>query len=124
MRRREFLSLVGGAATWPVIARAQQTPQRSRRVGILIGVFTEHDPEGQARVAAFLRTFRELGWDQQNVRIDIRWPAEDVTRVKADATELISFGPDAILVGGNVALAELQRQTQSIPTVFVQVSDP
>jgi putative ABC transport system substrate-binding protein len=124
VRRRSFITILGGAAAWPVAARAQQ-PSPMRRIGMLISVLAQSDPEGQARVAAFLNTFQELGWTPgRNVQIDIRWPAGNVALANAHAAELVGSAPDVILVAGNEALAELQRLTKTIPIVFVQVSDP
>lgn len=125
MKRRDFLGVVGGAAVaWPLGVRAQQ-PDRTRRLGILVGVAAHTDPEGQARVAAFLKALQTFGWTQGgNAQIDIRWSAQDIALLKAHASDLISKSPDAILVAGNVALAELHRLTKTIPMVFVNVSDP
>src|SRR5262245_23016184 len=123
MRRREFMSLLGGAAAWPLAARAQQ-PERLRRIGVLI-LYAQTDREGQARVAAFLDTLQRLGWtDGRNVRIEYRWSAGDVGREKASAAELVRSTPDVIVVSGWTALAELKRLTTMIPIVFTQVSDP
>jgi putative tryptophan/tyrosine transport system substrate-binding protein len=122
MKRREFITLVGGAAAWPLAARAQQDG-RIRRIGVLSG-YSQNDREGQARVAAFLDTFRKLGWaDGRNVAIEYRWAAQDIERAKTMAAELLRQASDVILVNASVALAELQRQTSTVPIVFVQVSD-
>jgi putative tryptophan/tyrosine transport system substrate-binding protein len=125
MRRRAFIALLGGAAAaWPLVARAQQA-ERMRRIGVLVASYAETDREGQARVAAFLDTFRRLGWsDGRNVRIDLRGGAGDAGRSKIFAAELVRFAPDVIVVASNPALAELQRLTHTIPIVFAQVSDP
>ncbi len=124
MIRREFITLIGGAAAWPLAVRAQQA-ERMRRIGVLPGGYAETDPEGQARVAAFLNTLQGLGWTNgRNVRVEMRWPADDVERAKGYAAELVGLVPDVIVVGANPALAELQRLTKAIPTVFAQVSDP
>src|SRR5262245_35106251 len=109
MKRREFITLLGGAATWPLAARAQQAV-RQRRVGILLA-FAESDDEYQGRVAAFRQEIRRLGWPEESLRIDERWPADDMKRVRADASELINLKPDAILVGGRRALSVLLEQT-------------
>jgi ABC-type uncharacterized transport system substrate-binding protein len=125
MRRREFITLLGGAAVaWPVAARGQQlTPMR--RVGVLIVAYAQTDPEAQARTAAFLDTFQKLGWaDGRNVRIEYRWGAGDADGGKAAALELVRSAPDVILVSSNSALAEVRRLTSSIPIVFTQISDP
>jgi putative ABC transport system substrate-binding protein len=96
-----------------------------RRLGILVGVAAQTDSEGQARVAAFLKALQAFGWTPgRNAQIDIRWSAGDIALVKAHAAQLIGISPDAILVAGNVGLAELHRLTKTIPMVFVNVSDP
>ena len=125
MKRRAFIPLLGGAAaTWPRAARAQQ-PERMRRVGVLVGTYGQTDREGQDRIAAFLDTFRKLGWsDGRNVRIDLRWGAGYADRSKAFAAELVRSAPDVIVAVNNQTLAELQQLTRTIPIVFAQVSDP
>jgi putative ABC transport system substrate-binding protein len=125
MRRRAFIKLLGGAAVaWPLAARAQQA-ERMRRIGVLVASYAETDREGQARVAAFLDTFRRLGWsDGRNVRIDLRGGAGDAGRSKAFAAELVRSAPDVIVVVNNPTLAALQPLTRTIPIVFIQVSDP
>jgi putative tryptophan/tyrosine transport system substrate-binding protein len=118
--------VLGGcaAAAWPLAARAQQG-QRVRRVGMLIVAYTQTDPEGQARVAAFLDTLQKLGWaDGRNVRIEYHWGAADADGSKAAASELVRSAPDVIVVASNPALAEVRRLTSSIPVVFTQISDP
>src|SRR5262249_51223993 len=124
IKRREFITLLGGAAAaWPLAARAQQ-PERMRRIGMLIH-YSQTDREGQARIAAFLDTLQRLGWtDGRNVRIEYRWSAGDADREKASAAELVRSKLDVIVVAGWTALAELQRLTRTIPIVFTQVSDP
>jgi ABC-type uncharacterized transport system substrate-binding protein len=124
MRRREFITLLGGAALgWPLAARAQQA-DRVRRIGMLIH-YSQTDRESQTRIAAFLDTLQRLGWtDGRNVRIEYRWSAGDAGREKASAAELVRSKPDVIVVAGWTALAELQRLTSMIPIVFTQVSDP
>jgi putative ABC transport system substrate-binding protein len=125
MKRREFIIFLGGAAfTSPLAARAQQG-DRVRRIGVLLGAYSQTDREGQARIAAFLDTFQRLGWtDGRNVRIEYRWGAGDIDRIKALAAELVRSAPDAIMVSSNTALTELPRLTSTIPIVFAQVSDP
>jgi putative ABC transport system substrate-binding protein len=121
MKRRQFITLLGGAvAAWPLTARAQ----RPRRIGMLMSAYTPTDREGQARVGAFLDTFQRLGWtDGRNVRIEYRWDAGDAEHIKASAAELVHSGPDVIVVVAGPALAELQRISSTIPIVFVQVAD-
>jgi putative tryptophan/tyrosine transport system substrate-binding protein len=124
MKRREFITLLGGAAVWPLAARAQQL-DRMPRIGVLVGTYAQTDREGQARITVFLDTFQRLGWsDGRNVRIDYRWGAGDADRSKAFAAELVRSAPDVIVVVNNPTLAELQRLTRTIPIVFTQISDP
>src|SRR6516225_4840938 len=121
MKRRQFITLLGGVTAWPLAARAQQ----ARRVGALIAGYAQTDHEGQANLAAFLDTFQKLGWtDGRNVQIEIRWAAGDTARIKTLAAELVRLAPDAIVVTASPALAELQRLTRTIPIVFTQVGDP
>jgi putative tryptophan/tyrosine transport system substrate-binding protein len=121
MRRRQFISLLGGAAAaWPLASAAQQ-PGRIRRVGVLLGT-TASGPEP---VPAFVQGLRELGWtDGRNVRFEYRAVAGDIDRFRTHAAELVSQAPDVILVQSNPGLAALQQATRSIPIVFVQVADP
>jgi len=124
MKRREFITLLGGAAAWPFAARAQPA-DRVRRLAVLITPYAQTDREGQARVAAFLDTLQRSGWvDGRNQRIEYRWGGGDVDRTRAAAAELVRSTPDLIVSVSNPALAELQRLTSTIPIVFAQVSDP
>ena len=125
MQRREFITLLGSAAVaWPLAARAQR-PERSRLIGVLMTSFAEADPEGQARITAFLATFREFGWvDGRNCRIVIRWAGGDLERMGRFAKELIALQPDVVLVMATPALMAMQRITKTVPIVFVQISDP
>jgi putative tryptophan/tyrosine transport system substrate-binding protein len=123
LKRREFISLLGGAATaWPLGVRAQQ-PERMRRVGILMPL-TAEDAYDQARLAAFLQGLQQDGWSVgQNLRIDTRWGGGDVDRIHRLAGELVALQPDVILgIGTNTAVA-LQRASRSVPVVFTGVSD-
>jgi putative ABC transport system substrate-binding protein len=124
IRRREFITLLGGAAAaWPMAARAQQ-PQKMRRIGVLINTAAD-DPEGQSRVAAFLQGLQELGWtDGRNVRIDTRWVAGDAARGRSYAAELVALAPDVILASASPAVLALQEATRTVPIVFAQVIDP
>jgi len=123
MKRREFITLLGGAAAWPLAARAQQG-ERVRRIGVLTA-FTADDVESQARIAAFQQGRQKLGWtDGGNVRIDIRWAAGDVDLFRRYAAELFALAPDVILANGALALRPLQQASRTVPIVFVNVPDP
>jgi putative ABC transport system substrate-binding protein len=123
MRRREFITLLGGAAAWPIAARAQQT-ERVRRVGMLMSLAAD-DPESLARLTAFLQRLQELGWtDGRNIRIDYRWAAGDAERSRRYSAELVALAPDVILAAGSVGLEALQQATRTVPIVFVHVADP
>jgi putative ABC transport system substrate-binding protein len=123
MRRREFITLIGGAAAWPLKARAQQ-PGGIRRVGVLMGV-PENDAEYQAFLAAFRNGLQELGWAEgRNIRIDTRWAGLDVELVQRFAKELIALQPDLILSQSTPTTAVLKQQTSTVPIIFVNVVDP
>jgi putative ABC transport system substrate-binding protein len=123
MRRREFITLLGGAAAvWPLAARAQG--EQVRRIGILT-VFSKDDPEGQRRVAALQQRLQELGWaDGRNVHIEFRWAGGDPDRARFYAGELVGMKPDVILVNHALVLPLMRQETGTIPIVFVQVPDP
>jgi len=124
MRRREFITLIGGsAATWPLVARAQQGG-RMRRIGVLMA-FPENDPQGAARVAAFQESLRKLGWAQgRNIQLDTRWAGADTETIKQFAKELIALRPDLILSNSTPTTKALLQQTHTIPIVFAVVTDP
>src|SRR5665811_1701543 len=124
MQRREFITLLGGAAVaWPLVARAQQ-PERMRRIGVLMSLAAD-DRQGQARLAAFVQGLRELGWtDGRNVRIDTRWAAGNANDARKYAAELVSLAPDAILVSGGSLAGTLLQATRTVPIVFTQTPDP
>jgi putative ABC transport system substrate-binding protein len=123
MRRRAFISLLVGAAAWPLSARAQQGEQM-RRVGVLMSLAAD-DPEGQARVTAFVQGLQELGWTVgRNVRIDYRWPAGDAERSRRYAAELVALAPDVILAGAGSVVPSLLQATRTVPIVFTQTPDP
>jgi len=123
--RREFITLLGGAAAsgWPVVARTQQS-ERMRRVGVLLS-FTADDPEAQARMLAFGQGLQTLGWTVgHNLRIDIRWGAGDADRTRRYAAELLALAPDVILANATLEMTALQQATRSVPLVFANVVDP
>jgi ABC-type uncharacterized transport system substrate-binding protein len=123
MQRREFITLLGGAATWPLAARAQQ-PDRMRRIGVLISLAAD-DPQGQARLAAFVEGLQQLGWtDGRNVRIDARWSAGDADRGRRYAAELVALTPDVILASGGTVVGTLLQATHTVPIVFTLTPDP
>lgn len=124
MRRREFLSLLCGAATtWPLAARAQQ-PERMRHIGVVMA-YTERDPNGRLQVAAFREQLQKLGWTEgNNVQIDFRYAASDPTRIRALAVELLGLKPDVMVSNSNLVTTILQTEVRGIPLVFVSVSDP
>jgi putative ABC transport system substrate-binding protein len=122
MRRRDFIRLLGGAAAWPLGARAQQS-NRPRLVGVLLAM-APGDPEAQLRVKAFEAGLRELGWTEgRNLRLEYRWAAGDTALLRKQATELVGLAPDLILATSTPVLAAL-RQDNPLPIVFVQVTDP
>jgi len=123
MRRREFITLVGGAAAWPLAGHAQRG-DRVRRIGVLHSGAAD-DLIVQARNAAFLQGLNELGWTEgRSVRIDIRWPAADADRIRRDAAGLVALEPDVILATGSATVGPLLQATRSIPIVFALVPDP
>jgi putative ABC transport system substrate-binding protein len=124
MRRREFISLAGGAVTvWPFVARAQQT-DRMRRIGVLLP-FPNDDAEVQARVQAFRQELAKLGWSEgSNVQFDERWSTDNVDLVRAEAATLVSLNPDVIVTLGDRVIPILTKLTRSIPIVVAATSDP
>jgi putative tryptophan/tyrosine transport system substrate-binding protein len=123
VKRREFITLLGGAVAWPFAARAQQ-PAPLRRIAML-SFYSQPDRESQTRIAEFLDTLQRLGWTEgRNMQIEYRWSGGDAGRERAFAAELVRSTPDLIMVAGWNALAELHKLTTTIPIVFTQVSDP
>ena len=124
MRRRAFITLLGGAAaTWPLAARAQQG-QRMRRVGVFIAR-AEDNPQARLSIEAFVQRLRQLGWSEgHNVQIDYRWGESDADRLRTHAAELAALAPDVILATGNAGVAPMLQATRSVPIVFVIVPDP
>ena len=123
IKRRAFITLLGGAAAWPIAARSQQR-ERMRRIGVLMNRAADN-PEGQTRFAAFLQGLQEAGWAVgRNARIDIRWGTDDVDRQRTYAAELVALMPDIILASGTLSLAAMQQASRSVPIVFAAVADP
>ena len=125
MRRREFITLMGGAAAaeWPLAVRAQQG-ERMRRIGVLTNLALD-DPEGQVRNTAFAQALAQLGWTVgQNLRIENRWAAADAERIGRYARDLVALAPDVILATGAAGVAPLLQATRTVPVVFVAVPDP
>jgi ABC-type uncharacterized transport system substrate-binding protein len=124
VKRRDFITLLGGAAAaWPLVARAQQ-PERMRRVGVLMNLGSD-DAEGQARNAAFLQGLQELGWTVgRNVRIEYRWGAGDAELFRRYASELVALAPDVILAAGGAVVPPLLQATRTVPIVFTGTPDP
>ena len=123
MRRRDFIAMIGTAATWSLAARAQQ-PDRMRRIGVLMA-FAENDPEPKSWLSGFVKALAELGWtDGRNLSMDVRWAAGNADGMRMFAKELVYLPPDIIIANSTPVTASLQRETQTIPIVFVAVSDP
>jgi putative ABC transport system substrate-binding protein len=123
VRRREFITLLGASAAWPLAARAQQ-PDGVRRIGVLMA-YSESDPEAQANFAAFRQGLQKLGWtDGRNLRIDSRWAALDAELMQRYAKELIALQPDLILSSSTPTTATLLHQTRTIPIIFASLVDP
>jgi putative tryptophan/tyrosine transport system substrate-binding protein len=125
MKRREFITLLGGAAAvWPLAARGQQG-ERMRRIGVLVAA-TPDDPEYQTRMGAFQQGLALLGWiEGRNVRIDTRWATTNAEEVRKQAVELAALAPDVILAAsGTTTVAPLLQATRTVPIVFVVVIDP
>jgi ABC-type uncharacterized transport system substrate-binding protein len=123
MNRRHFIAGLGGAAAWPLVARAQLS-ERMRRVGVL-DTLAADDPEAQARSGAFLQSLQQLGWTiGRNVRVDTRWAAGSADTMRQNITDLVALTPDVMLATGTPSLGPLLQATRSIPIVFVLVPDP
>jgi putative ABC transport system substrate-binding protein len=117
INRREAITLLGGAAAWPLVARAQQGG-RVRRIGMFMS-FDENDPLGKTFFSAFTQALADLGWtDGRNVRIDLRWYGSDANRIRALAQELVGLQPDIIVTSSTPATVALQRETRTIPIVL------
>jgi putative ABC transport system substrate-binding protein len=115
MKRREFITLVGGAVAWPLAARAQEN-ERMRRVGVLMSTVAD-DPQGQARIVAFQQTLQQSGWiEGRNVQIDVRWGGNDVERDRRYAAELIALAPNVVMAAGTLSVSALQRHGNAVPS--------
>jgi putative ABC transport system substrate-binding protein len=124
MKRREFITLVGGAVTWPVVARAQQS-DRMRRIGVLTGGSTEGSADAKANITAFKQGLQRLGWTEgRNIRIDYRFGAGNVANVRKYAAQLVALSPDLILAIGTSTIRPLLQATRTLPIVFTNVADP
>jgi ABC-type uncharacterized transport system substrate-binding protein len=122
MKRREFITLLGGAAAWPHAARAQQR-ERMRRIGVLMNL-TADDPEALRRVTALVQGLQQLGWtDGRNVRVDYRWGV-DRDRIRKNAAELVALSPDVVLANSPASVLALQQTSNAVPIVFVAMTDP
>ena len=123
LKRREFITLIGGAAAWPLTARAQQ-PERMRRIGIVMP-FAKGDSVGEARIRAFKQELAKLGWtDGGNIQFDERWLTDDMDLVRSHAASLVASNPDIIVASGGRIVPVLMRLTRSIPMVLPGASDP
>jgi len=123
MRRRSFIQGIAAFSAWPLAARAQPA-DRMRRVGLLMG-YREDDAEGQANLAAFRQGLQQLGWiEGRNIQIEIRWGGADPDKARGFAKELVAMSPDVIVPNTNLMMAILQKETHTIPVVFVYVGDP
>ena len=124
IRRRDFITLLGGAAAaWPLAARAQQG-DRVRRIGML-NAADENDPWAKTLVSAFTQALADFGWtDGRNVRMDLRWGGVDTNRMRALAQELVGLQPDIIVTATTPPTVAVQRETRTIPIVFVNPADP
>jgi putative ABC transport system substrate-binding protein len=122
--RRDFVTLLGGAAAWPLAARAERLDRTIRRIGVLMP-FAPDDPEALLRVAALEQGLRDLGWvHSRNIHVDYRWATEDADRLRHEAAALVATAPDVIIANSTPVVAELRKLTTTLPMVFVQVTDP
>jgi putative ABC transport system substrate-binding protein len=124
VKRREFITLLSGAAAiWPLAARAQQS-ERMRRIGVLMG-YPENDAAAQAQVSALRQELRKLGWEEdRNIRVDVRFPAADADKVRAVLMELMSLRPDVLVTNSNLVTAVVHAEVRTIPVIFTSVGDP
>ena len=124
MRRRKFITLIGGAAMWPLATRAQQ-PERTRRIGVLMPYPNQDNPEVQARLKVFLQELRHLGWStDRNLQVEYRWTSGDTGSSQKAAMEMAALPLDVILATSTPSVVALQQATSTLPIVFVMVADP
>src|SRR5215510_12434171 len=124
MKRREFITLVGGVAAWPLAARAQQPATRVRRIAVLLRV-AQDDPDAQRDLQNFRKGLWELGWTAgSNILIEYRYASADPAQMQTHAAELVGLPAEVVMAGGSLALAALRRETRTTPIVFVRVADP
>jgi putative ABC transport system substrate-binding protein len=125
VRRREFITLLGGATVWPLAARAQRQAERVRRAGVLLPSQEDDDQEYQARLVAFVQALRDLGWvEGRNVQLDARRPKPTAADIRKHVAELVAAAPDVIITSGGTTLPPLLQATRTIPIVFMSVVDP
>ena len=123
LKRREFITLIGAAVTWPLAALAQQ-PKGMRRIGVLM-LYPENDPEGQRRATAFREGLQKLGWVVgRNVQIDFQWGLGDADWIRSAAAHLLRLAPDVILANGTPAARTMQQSSRTVPVIFIAGSDP
>jgi putative tryptophan/tyrosine transport system substrate-binding protein len=123
MQRRDFISLVGGAAVWPLAARAQR-PDQMRRIGVLM-LYPENDQQGQLRATAFRQGLQKLGWEtDRNVQIDFQWGFGDTDWLRLAAAQLLRLAPDVVVANGTPAAKTMQQATRTVPVIFIAGSDP
>ena len=123
MRRREFITLLGGAAAWPLAARAQQD-ERMRRIGVLM-LYAENDPAGQVRARAFRQGIEKLGWTVgRNLQIDYHWGVGDADWIRSTVAQLLRLAPDVILANGGATIRAAQQATRTVPVIFLGSADP
>jgi hypothetical protein len=123
LKRRDFITLVGGAAAWPLAARAQQ-PERMRRIGVLM-LYPESDPQGQLRATAFRQGLEKLDWTVgRNVQIDFQWGLGDTDWIRSAAAQLLQLAPDVILANGDAATRVVQQSTRTVPIIFIAGQRP
>ena len=121
--RREFITLLGGAAAWPLAARARQG-DRMRRIGVLVPA-SSNDSESQTRLKAFREGLEQFGWsDGRNIHLEYRWAEGNTDDIRRDVAELVALAPDVILTAGSAPVAALQKATRSVPIVFATAGDP